>query len=217
MRRAIALALVSWFTAACGGAVAAHGEDGGAPGGNDAGLPSRNPACPTTPPSSGKPCTPPVSCEYVDKPGCSTMAECVSLTVDPTFTWSVTAPDAGCDPSLRQCTADVLSLPEGYPCTASGFTCDFPGGRCGCVDCLTPMGQKGASWTCSRWDLGGTGCPPTSPIVGDACGTPDLECGGGCGISVGNRVRCSGGYWQLMPKDDGPCPTPICRIGPGAP
>jgi len=211
MRRAVFIALVSWVIAACGGKTTDAEQDGGAPSGNDAGHPSRNPACPPTPPSSGEPCTPPASCEYIAKRGCSTMAECVSMTAGAPFRWSVTLPDPGCDPSLRQCTADVLSLPEGYPCTLSGIRCDFADGRCGCVDCLMPTGQMGASWTCRRWDTGGTGCPPMPPIVGDACGTPDLECTyGGCGISVGNRVRCSGGYWQLMPKYDGPCPIPAC-------
>ena len=115
------------------------------------------------------------------------------------------------------CPATFTSLGDGAPCpVASGTSCDYAQGRCGCLPCSSGSGGSvSQGWFCRAWDTGGQGCPPRSPPVGSACSTPNLFCtyGGQCSISVGDNVECTGGTWQRFVSPVGSCALRMCTAG----
>jgi hypothetical protein len=173
------------------------------------------PTCPATVPVAGDPCTPILSCEYGGDVhhACVTRANCVSAGVGTTFHWELTPPPATCGAHPAPCPAAFASLADGSACPGnSSLTCDYAIGRCGCLSCSKGT-MTGSVWACRRWDSGGTGCPAVAPLVGDACATPNLTCiYGGCGISVGDNFRCSGGTWQIAAIGFD-CAARICPAG----
>jgi hypothetical protein len=194
-------------------AVAACGstDAGCTPG--DAGT--GGPVCPLKVPLTGDVCAGSMFCEYSSDAthACTTHADCEATATSAKFHWTVTPPPTTCGTHAAPCPDTFASLADGSACPgSSSLTCDYALGRCGCLPCVKGT-TTGSEWACRLWDSGGTGCPVVSPLVGDACATPNLTCiYGGCGISVGDNVECVGGTWQTAAIAID-CAVRICPAG----
>jgi hypothetical protein len=171
----------------------------------------RNPECPSAVPAAGGPCKPILACDYGGDAHhlCTTRVDCVSS--DGTnFKWVVSPPAKNCGTNEASCPASFTALAAGSPCPGVTSFCTYQEGRCGCLPCGGDAGQS-SMWACRKWGPSGDGCPPDSPLSGDACGMPNQMCsyGGFCGISVGPSVVCENGYWR-QGGITGSCLLPKC-------
>jgi hypothetical protein len=176
--------------------------------------------CPAKPPADGAPCSGALVCDYPGaRPGlhCRAAASCVG------GRWFVQAASSTCGQVVRPCPATFALLADGDPCPIeftgngvdAGFlsgACDYDEGRCQCVPCQKLTFDTGHMWSCRRWDSGGPGCPPLSPVPGTACSVPDQLCDyDGCGrINVGYDSKCIDGQWGLHATNNVGCAIPQC-------
>ncbi len=178
--------------------------------------PARDPRCPVMVPEERSPCTSIVTCEYGGDAhhDCTTSATCASDGSEAPV-WHTYSPAAGCGVNSGGCPATFGALKEGSACPGDQVLCDYDEGRCGCIGCgASATGPTGSVWSCRKWDSGGDGCPPISPLLGDACQTPDKFCTyNGCGISVGVSMQCSTGYWRPVANTALACRTLSCDGG----
>ena len=176
--------------------VGAVGCSGGLGGPNQVSCRAVTLSCPATVPTDGAPCPAAAqggSCEYGDDPffGCDTVATCYA------GTWSVLAPfqptcpttlPAGCPSSF----ADAQATNGEVACASlpPGLTCDYPEGRCWCVEGLTVL-------TCTP--LAPVGCPAARPLAGTPCSSAPGACTSwGTGSCDGRSMTCACGVWQTV-------------------
>lgn len=219
----LALSVVVAFAAmACGSSVAIVPGDGGDAAAGDGGSRSEaateagpdapgdaRAVCPAAVPRSGDPCVAPLTCAYAQPgspPLCRTIAACNGH-------WQVLEPDPTCGLHLG-CPDTFAMVVEGSSCPANTGFCDYLEGRCGCAPCGTPPDTVEARrWTCRRWNTGGDGCPPSSPLAGSPCDLPGQFCtyGGACStIAVGDNLKCANGTWEAVPSVLGSCILQSC-------
>lgn len=190
---------------------AGNGGDSGQAGeaGATAGGSTASGACPDAPPEPGSDCTPPwtasdsvgfggtalVHCSWGDDP----RPECRTLAICEDDKWRVTEPDA------QACAEPVLSpecpssIPDnGSDCSDTAVGCRYDDGtRCSCSSCRggpdAPSCQiiDPPQWHCVPL---ADGCPNPMAQAGEACDTPDLNCGDSCG----SPIRCEDGVWKWL-------------------
>ena len=177
--------------------------------GGTGGQVTRDPQCPATLPAMGATCNATVTCDYgADaKHACATNASCNGTT------WFVSPPAAGCGTHPSPCPTAFGFILEGGACfpVVTG-ACDYDEGRCECLPCFSNGVISGQTWSCRRWDSGGTSCPAPAPLAGTSCATPDQFCyyGNFCSVGVGANFKCTGGYWRSEPGPAGSCAERQC-------
>lgn len=169
--------------------------DGGAQdaSGSVIGVSDRNPHCPSDVPESGTPCAASVACEYLTTPAptyCAIFAAC-GANGGGSLQWTVGYPDPSCGNTASSCPATFGSGEQNCQVNA---TCDYPEGRCTCVECTSTT----SAWLCeqSRDDC------PSGALLGDACTSEGTICGA-CGVAP--AMTCRNGYWDLA----GAVPCPV--------
>lgn len=210
--RALALALVL-VTLACG----QHGSHDSADMSPQ--LPARDPRCPDAPPADSTPCDDSLGvfeCEYGGDPlARNTVA---AFCEGAPARWQVIDPFNAVGPNPAACAATFADAQTSGSCAADvNLACDYDEGRCGCV-----CNDTTVSWACRlRSDVyrdgpdGGTPCPTTRPLSGDACGAEDVFCyyDQVCGtwpLSFGPPMRCFAGYWQTTVDTGAACAPLNC-------
>ena len=140
-----------------------------------------------------------------------------TILVDSSVAADVADAPTGAEANSALCPAS-FGTGEGHACPLSPGTCDYPEGRCGCLDCV-PDGGTGvitsSYWHCRAWTDLPTGCPSPVPATGTACSFDGgLVCNyDPCctGPSLGPSMQCSGGTWQPDPILSGGCACAIRR------
>jgi hypothetical protein len=166
-------------------------------------------ACPSSPPSSGAPCSDDgLTCEWGSSnvPECDTQATCTA------GVWSLALPnpgglDCGGGPPIA-CPASYAAVPAHQPCSPAGGYCDYPEGRCACSPPVGPIevidgSVVSAWWWCQQQSA--PDCPATRPPLGSPCTPEEVSCDyGGCGAIPGGLFEaCQGGVWVAAME---PCP-----------
>jgi hypothetical protein len=194
---AVAFALACW---GCGGVAEVHSGSSS----NDGGTAdtARNPNCPKSVPADGSQCSNFVECEYrtAGVPEyCTTLASCELRNDGSPPHWTVAPPAKECVVRAAECPS-LFPGTDGAPCgVSSSIGCYYSEGGCHCVQQgCPPLGPS--VWSCVPWAVG---CPSPQPLLGEACPTEGLECGGYCGASLGGSRACVNGYWDL--GTEAPC------------
>ena len=179
LRRALALGLVFFAVAACGGTTQ---------GASDAGTTDAGGACPATAPADGDDCEGTFQCEYGDDPRwvCNTVATCKQ------GFWSIAAGGGSDCPTPATNPAACSQLQPNTSCSDTSVSCRNGDSFCACIlPGALPIVDGGAPspvWMCGQ---PGAGCPSSRPKLGTACAQPNLECSyAPCGTPSGLDVEC---------------------------
>jgi hypothetical protein len=201
---------VAAFASACGGATSGSERSSGTPQTSDSGAQDGAPtgvhalvaACPAVAPTHGSACTTLVSCEYGADPNftCNLIATC-----DISHRWYVHAPSCKYPTPTTDASCPAQRPASGDPCTKLGSVCDFPEGRCGCIDSSSPAGfapdaapPPAPKWSCAAPPPPGSGCPATRPFNGEPCARPPngMSCDYGASCVEGSvMMQCYDGSW----------------------
>jgi hypothetical protein len=180
------------------------------------------PPCPQTLPAEGSTCANPgATCEYNGSgPAdlCSTIARCYGDNNSSMTTWHAEPSVGTCTATPAQnaasCPATFGALMNGAACPATGTSCVYPEGVCGCTTCFdAPNGttQK-QQWTCAPYAGAPDGCPASRPEIGIACSTEGQQCsyGAPCAPLLDWwPMECKNGAWAVQAHGED-CAAPTC-------
>jgi hypothetical protein len=204
-----------------GGSGGGSGSSGGSTSGGGSGSSSGGcgagctdggpaPACPAQVLSSKVACSPQgLECEYGSNPvqDCDYVQTCNG-------TWQVANPtDSKCGSTLGAgCPLTFDAVSQGSTCADNGLVCNYPRGRCACVDSfggpiILVDGSVPARWACQ--DPSTAGCPMPRAPLGSACTEEGLSCDyGTCSVPGGTAEECQNGLWQQA--------LVVCPVNAGA-
>jgi hypothetical protein len=138
-----------------------------------------------------------LECEYGSNPvqGCDSVSTCQQ-------TWQDQSPtDSKCGATLGVgCPLTFDAVSQGSTCPTNGLVCNYPRGRCACVESFGgPVMLVDASvpgrWACQV--PSDAACPMPRAPLGSVCAKNGLSCDyGTCSVPGGTAQQCEGGIWK---------------------